>query len=402
MQPIGDYLKKLLYQYDCIVVPTLGAFLTRTVSASFSEATGQFLPPRRKVAFNEALMLDDGILLNYIMLHEGITRQKALQGVHLFVTTLKQEARQMGSFSLEGLGLFSYNSENSLQFDPELRHNFLGSTYGMQPLMLASRIVHLATPMAMSTAQQLAIVKPLPVVQVRQLPVFAAERTSALSTVMDAEEAQVLPMPVGQRGIAWRWAAAALLVGSVGLVSYFSVINPGDPFQSSLNPASLFRLPAFLTKNTVKNKVPVTAQPVVITPTPAPIAEAEVADPLPVNVPALTSGDVPVAESSIPARVATHKPVVKRSNVPDRLADIGSESKSNFTLIAGSFASRSNAIRFQKRLVNAGYQDAFILRGRGLIKVAAIGTKSVAEAEAGADSLRSLTGITPWIMRNNK
>ena len=398
MQPIGDYLKKLLYQYDCIVVPTLGAFLTRTVSASFSEATGQFFPPRRKVAFNEALMLDDGILLNYIMLHEGLTRQQALQGVHHFVTTLKQEARQMGSFSLEGLGLFSYNSENSLQFDPELRHNFLSNTYGMQPVMLANRIVHLATPMAMSTAQPSSVVT-LPVVQLRRSLVIGAEQTSALSPVINAEEGQVLSMPVRQKGIAWRWAAAALLVSSIGLVSYFSVINPGDPFQSSLNPASLFRFPAFLTKKVTEAKLAPVVKPVASKPTRVLVTETKV---VPVNVPALASDGVPTGEPAVPLTVATRKLVAKRSNVPDWLVDVGSEAKSNFTLIAGSFASRSNAIRFQKRLVRAGYQDAFILRGRGLIKVAAIGTKSVAEAEAGVDSLRSLTGITPWIMRNPK
>ena len=166
MQPIGDYLKKLLYQYDCIVVPTLGAFLTHAVSASFNEATGQFLPPRRKVAFNGALVLDDGMLLNYVMLHESITRDEALRAIDSFVTTLKQEARQMGSFSVEGLGLFSYNAENSLQFEPELRHNFLGSTYGMQPVRLPNKVVHLAQPVT--------VVKPMPVITGRELLPVAA------------------------------------------------------------------------------------------------------------------------------------------------------------------------------------------------------------------------------------
>jgi hypothetical protein len=62
MASVNDYLKKLLYQYDCIVVPELGAFLTHYQPASFTESSGLYLPPRKRVAFNEALRLDDGIL----------------------------------------------------------------------------------------------------------------------------------------------------------------------------------------------------------------------------------------------------------------------------------------------------------------------------------------------------
>ncbi|MDB5242229.1 MAG: sporulation protein, partial [Spirosoma sp.] len=68
MASVNDYLKKLLYQYECIIVPELGAFLTHYQAASFTESSGLYLPPRKRVAFNEALRLDDGILVNYIML----------------------------------------------------------------------------------------------------------------------------------------------------------------------------------------------------------------------------------------------------------------------------------------------------------------------------------------------
>ncbi|HEX9958426.1 MAG TPA: SPOR domain-containing protein [Fibrella sp.] len=391
MQPIGDYLKKLLYQYDCIVVPTLGAFLTHTVSASFSEATGQFLPPRRKVAFNEALMLDDGILLNYVMLHEGITRDEALRGINSFVATLKQQARQMGSFAIEGLGLFSYNEENSLQFEPELRHNFLGTAFGLQPVMLASRIVHLAQPVVM--------VKPMPVTTatVRQLPAVASVSTRALATAADPnEEGELLPMPVRRSAGVWRWAAAALLVGSLGFISYFSVIRPGEPLQSSLNPASLFRVPSFLTAESASNEV---AEPV----KPATVAIAPVAKPVatPVALPVaeVKSPDIPAKETVVATKLVVARPLVKRISASRKPAvSIQPQTKANFTVIAGSFASRRNAVRFQKRLARSGYPDAYILKSRGLIKVAAIGAESLAEAQAGIDSLKALTGITPWIM----
>ncbi len=399
MQPIGDYLKKLLYQYDCIVVPTLGAFLTHTVSASFNEATGQFLPPRRKVAFNEALMLDDGILLNYVMLHEGITRDEALRGINSFVATLKQQAREMGSFSIEGLGLFSYNAENSLQFDPELRHNFLGNTYGMQPVMLANKIVHLAQPVA--------AVKPMPVAttSVHQLPAVFVEPSTALVVQADLEEGEVMPMPVRRSAPVWRWAAAALLVGSLGFVSYFSVIRPGEPLQSSLNPAGLFRLPSFLTASSADKETPAPKTPqLVAVATPKPVlVPADEAVNTPVTPPATvaTAPESPVKESVVATKLPVRKSVEKPVNVPEPVVAVQpAVNNTHFTVIAGSFANRRNAVRFQKRLVKAGYSDAYILKGRGLIKVAAIGAETMTEAEAGIDSLKTLTGITPWIMHN--
>ena len=391
MQPIGDYLKKLLYQYDCIVVPTLGAFLTHTVSASFSEATGQFLPPRRKVAFNEALMLDDGILLNYVMLHEGITRDEALRGINSFVATLKQQARQMGSFAIEGLGLFSYNEENSLQFEPELRHNFLGTAFGLQPVMLASRIVHLAQPVVM--------VKPMPVTTatVRQLPAVASVSTTALATAADTnEEGELLPMPVRRSAGVWRWAAAALLVGSLGFISYFSVIRPGEPLQSSLNPASLFRVPSFLAAESASNEVAEPVKPAIVAI--APVAKP-VATPVALPVAEVKSPEIPAKETVVATNLVVARPLVKRISASRKPAvSIQPQAKANFTVIAGSFASRRNAVRFQKRLARSGYPDAYILKSRGLIKVAAIGAESLAEAQAGIDSLKALTGITPWIM----
>ncbi|WP_232326005.1 hypothetical protein [Spirosoma montaniterrae] len=45
MASVNEYLKKLLYQYDCVVVPELGAFLTHYQSASFTESSSQYLPP---------------------------------------------------------------------------------------------------------------------------------------------------------------------------------------------------------------------------------------------------------------------------------------------------------------------------------------------------------------------
>jgi hypothetical protein len=257
--------------------------------------------------------------------------------------------------------------------------------------MLASRIVHLAQPVV--------TVKPMPVTTatMRQLPAVASVSTTALATAADTnEEGELLPMPVRRSAGVWRWAAAALLVGSLGFISYFSVIRPGEPLQSSLNPASLFRVPSFLAAESASNEVAEPVKPAIVAI--APVAKP-VATPIALPVAEVKSPEIPAKETVVATNLVVAKPLVKRISASRKPAvSIQPQAKTNFTVIAGSFANRRNAVRFQKRLVRSGYPDAYILNSRGLIKVAAIGAESLAEAQAGIDSLKALTGITPWIM----
>jgi hypothetical protein len=408
MRPVSDYLKKLLYQYDCLVVPALGGFLTHGVPATYNETTGQYMPPRRKVAFNEALRLDDGILLNYIMLHENCSRDEALRAIADFVVGLKRQTREQGSFTLDGIGMFSVNTENNLQFDPELRNNFQANAYGFQPLTLTKQMVHPAVPLL----EQQAVVHTMPV------PVATTALIPAVTDVaVDAEVGQVVPFePAPRRAISWQWAAAAaLLAGTLGLVSYLSVVAPTQSSQSSLNPTRWLWSSVSVTAPTPEAKETVLSKSTV-RPALKPVATVLVGDKeVKKSVP--IASKVPVALS--PAAVASRpvaKPALKPAKVPIAFAPAKLKTvvlpepdsapvqpKDPFTLIAGSFANRNNAVRFQKMLLAAGYEGAYILPGRtkGLIKVAALGADTYDGARSNLDSVNALTGITPWVMRSN-
>ncbi|MBO0929674.1 HU domain-containing protein [Fibrella aquatilis] len=413
MQPIGDYLKKLLYQYDCLVVPGLGAFLTHAVSASYNERDGLFLPPRRRLAFNEAMRLDDGILTNYIMFHEQCHREAALAHIDAFVQEIKQAAQQMGSFSLDGIGLFSLNAENSLQFDPELRHNFLSSAYGMSAVQVQGASVLLAQPVLAVTEEPV------------RNPVFVVNREQ------DADEVSVFEMPVRQLSPGWRWAAMAFLAGSLGFISYFTIMHPDTGLQSSLNPAAMFRVfapsswPASSTAERetttpvaslattpatpIATPIAPTPEPVVPEATPMALAPAPVAVKKAVlkpaktpAVPARTTPATVVPAADVPA---TGTPLVATPTVaePAKAARlIKPFAGSPFAVVVGSFANRANALRLRKRLIAAGYSDATLLpvRKGELIKVAAVGAATLDEAAVSQDSLTQFTGTKALIVRN--
>lgn len=367
MASVNDYLKKLLYQYDCVVVPELGAFLTHYQSASFSESSGLFLPPRKRVAFNEGLRLDDGILANYIMLHEPVTREGAQRYISQFVSELRKQVAETSLFDIDGIGTFTSNDEGKLQFDPGLRHNFFGESYGMSAI----------------SAQSLTT-------QALEAVVVPASTVVGPVLVRD-DDAVLTPMPRSRPH--WHVAAAALLVGSLGFISYFSVIKPEQPSQSSLDPGRLLRLPTGLFERPAR--VPQTAAPVT-----APVRTL-IVEPIPI-----VAAPIPITVAAAPqlivaaAGTPTGMPV---NTIPTAPAPRPTRTTAYFTVIAGSFSSRPNALRLKRQLQKAGYVDAFVIapsrRGQ-LYKVAAVGSDNREEALAGVSTISGIAGTEAWIYKN--
>ncbi len=395
MPYLNDYLKKLLYQYDCVVVPELGAFLTHYQPASFSETTGQYLPPRKRVAFNEALRLDDGILLNYIMLHEGIGREQAQRQVSQFVGEMRRQVVAQGRFDLDNIGSFSQNDEGRLQFEPGLRHNFFGESYGMSAIRATALNRQLQTE-----------------------PALDAIPVTALGPVLVHDE-DITYLPVRRSGrqrygATWRVAAAVLLVSLVGLVSYFSVLDPGQPFQSGVDPVNMLRLPESWLERVSPYRETESAKKVVYIPAKSaiksvPVPAATVLKAVITPAPVVAATPTPTTAPNrvvTPAPKAVGTPVVVSKPVPVPTPVVVAEPKISgplFTIIAGSFASKSNAFRLRRTLRNAGYTDAYVIlpaTRKQLYKVAASGSNSVSEAAASADTISALAGAKAWIMRN--
>lgn len=371
MASVNEYLKKLLYQYDCVVVPELGAFLTHYQPAAFTETSGLYLPPRKRVAFNEALRFDDGILANYVMLHEPVTREGAQRHISQFVSALRDQVEAAGRFELDGIGTFSRNTEGKLQFDPSLRHNFFGEAYGMSAL-------------SVQLVNQLAIPEPT----IEAVPV-----TAVGPVLVRDDNTTLTPLPTTRPY--WQVAAAILLIGSLGVVSYFSVVKPNQPLQSSLNPANLFRLPAALTDHSSKVSA---AAPVI--PTSKPVIH-----PVPVAKPAVTAVPVePVAVAPVPApTLPKAEPATKPVETTVSTITTPARAESHYTVIAGVFSRKESAMPLIRHLHKSGYSDAYVMvQGRKSLryKVAAVGSDDKQEAQSYIPAISKMIGSHAWIYTN--
>jgi len=287
---------------------------------------------------------------------------------------LRQQVAETGRFEVDGIGTFTGNEEGKLQFDPSLRHNFFGEAYGMSAISAHSLTAQVLDGVVVATA-------------------------TAVGPVLVKDDDEITLTPIPPSRLYWRVAAGALLVGSLGLISYFSVIKPGQPQQSSLDPGTLLRVPntlferpvrvqktakpitAFVQKTTVKPVSVASVKPVTVTPAPQPVVP--VVTTLPPTVALVTSKPTEVVTP-----VAVTKPV---------------RTTPYYTVIAGSFSTKRKALWLQEQLRKAGYADAFVMapaRRGYLFKVAAIGSSNQEAAIARVSTISEIAGTTAWIYKN--
>jgi len=128
---LDKYLKTLLFEHDCVVIPGFGGFVTNYVSAEIHPITNKFLPPQKNVAFNEQLKLNDGLLVSYIARNENLTTDKAMNVVRGFVESLVEGLNGSNQYTLKDIGKFFYNPEHKLEFEPENKVNYAEGSFGL-------------------------------------------------------------------------------------------------------------------------------------------------------------------------------------------------------------------------------------------------------------------------------
>lgn len=134
MKPVADYIRTLLYEHDYVTVPNFGAFIANYLPSSFNEISGSLMPPQKRIAFNEILKQDDGLLATHISRRESMTIDEAKRKIQSFVTDIKDSLATEKTFSFDKVGNFALNEENSLVFEPDRRNNFYSESFGFDSL----------------------------------------------------------------------------------------------------------------------------------------------------------------------------------------------------------------------------------------------------------------------------
>lgn len=130
----AQHIEALLYRYQCVVVPSFGAFLTQIKPAFLQADSNTFFPPSKTVSFNSQLQTNDGLLVSHIAQEEGKTYDEVLKELEQLASLWSRTLRREGTLRMFPLGVFRRNGEGKLSFEPEEKNNFLTSSFGLSPV----------------------------------------------------------------------------------------------------------------------------------------------------------------------------------------------------------------------------------------------------------------------------
>ncbi len=351
MAPVDKYIRKLLFEFDCVIIPDFGGLLTHRVGVRYDESAQLFKPAGKRVAFNEILKIDDGLLAYYLSVGEKIPREQATEQTRQYVASLRADLENQDITTIEKVGSFSTNYEGKLIFEPDYTQNYDQEWYGLKEI--------------------------------------SAERSECQTNWLRQEvkntellvpdEGLIIPLHK-KRNVQWGWAAAAMLFCAVGAASYLYQPNEHN-LLSSLNPISLVSdlyQPSVQILDYNRNVDESSNIKVIY-----------FQEDKPETVPTLEE-ELPALEED-PTMVPTSPIAVEQPKV--------AKAEENYFLIAGSFSGKKNAHKLKSQLLRLGFDDATVLAEKSgkWIKVSAGSYRTHDEAAKNRDKVDKLTQAESWV-----
>lgn len=118
MIELERHIEVLLLSNDCVIVPSLGAFVAHYVDARFDERDNMFLPPMRTLGFNPSLTHNDSLLVQSYVEAYDMSYPDALNRIEEETAELREHLDNEGTYEFCNLGILSYNDEGHLVFEP--------------------------------------------------------------------------------------------------------------------------------------------------------------------------------------------------------------------------------------------------------------------------------------------
>jgi cell division protein FtsN len=390
---LSDHIRTLLRDHDCVIIPDFGGLIAEYEPARIHPVRHTLVPPAKRVAFNQSLTRNDGLLVDALSRKLNVSTAQARQMVREAVLRMQEELETGQRTELHGVGMFRRAAGRGLEFEYTGTQNLLSASYGLPELV--SRPIR-------ATDAIMARERPTPA------PLLAASRSSRVTR-------------------AFRVAAMALIAGLALSANYMTLDMLGylpEGWQLSKTTT---------TPSAAKGQAPVLARQQaalaseIARPTPQPIREAPVeAAPVEKVAPAAVATVKPaiVATPAVkkpvvvatvagaqkaPAAKPAAKPKAKAPGWEKAAATNATASTENTTIksrtgryyiIAGSYTSLANAEKGRQALVRLGHPARVILPQAGSrqykLSVADYADRTSADREA--QMQRRRLGNSLWVL----
>ncbi|MFT6850729.1 MAG: nucleoid DNA-binding protein [Sphingobacteriales bacterium] len=144
---LTPHINQLLFSEECVIIPGLGGFVASHSPARVDRISKTIHPPSKRIAFNESLRNNDGILASRISRVYSLAYADAIETVKTEVDSIKTEIKENGSFTLEGIGRLWMDKEEKLKFFYQPETNFLTNAFGLPEISIPNKIVTPKAPL---------------------------------------------------------------------------------------------------------------------------------------------------------------------------------------------------------------------------------------------------------------
>jgi hypothetical protein len=129
---IARYIGDLLFEYECIVIPGFGGFITKELPAKIHPVQNHFIPPSKEIVFNAHLKVNDGLLINHIASSEKINYAEARSRLEHFVERCNLALENGKKINFRKVGSIFLNKEGFKVFEADSTQNYLAESYGLK------------------------------------------------------------------------------------------------------------------------------------------------------------------------------------------------------------------------------------------------------------------------------
>ena len=127
---ITNSLIELLQDNECVIVPDFGAFISKRHSATIDYANHRFTPPYKEIVFNNKLKNDDGLLVDFMIEKDSLSKEDALAKIRSFVNQSEAILDVNSELVLEGIGKIRKFGDDYI-LTSKTETNLLGDSFGL-------------------------------------------------------------------------------------------------------------------------------------------------------------------------------------------------------------------------------------------------------------------------------
>ncbi len=128
---IAKEIQDLLNYHECVILPGFGGFISNYKPASFNSQSNTFKPPYKEVVFSSKINRNDGLLINQLVVSQGVDFHQANLAVISFVDRLFISLNKGEKIAFEKLGEFEFDRNGNIIFTPGESLE-LTDAYGLQ------------------------------------------------------------------------------------------------------------------------------------------------------------------------------------------------------------------------------------------------------------------------------